>query len=297
MIKFASSIVESIANEIRRLSKQTCLGHDTGQYGAGGDKIKFGDICSTQILEICLNEYLSQYPNNKVVVIAEESGIQILGNPDSKQGVFLIIDPLDGSNNLRNWRTPNPAVSVSVAIGYLEKVGEKVGFDLIEAGAVVDIFGNLLYTASRGEKAYEKNFGVLTPSPLTDIKDSIVGIDLDMQGRRYDSLFFHVDMLLRHTRCQRRLGSSILDFIKVASGEYDAFVSMGGRMKIYDIAAAKLIVEEAGGVFEIVDGLTNTCPINELICTQDNALLTKFRYRIVASGNPKLHTEIKDMIS
>jgi myo-inositol-1(or 4)-monophosphatase len=45
----------------------------------------------------------------------------------------------------------------------------------------------------------------------------------------------------------RTLGSASLEMALVASGRLDAFVDLRGMMRVVDVAAGKLILEEAGG--------------------------------------------------
>lgn len=51
--------------------------------------------------------------------------------------------------------------------------------------------------------------------------------------------------LVDNARRMRVLGSVVLELSYVASGRYDAFLDLRGS-RIIDIAASKLIVEEAG---------------------------------------------------
>ena len=46
----------------------------------------------------------------------------------------------------------------------------------------------------------------------------------------------------------RTLGRTALEMALVASGRLDAFVDLRGRMRVVDMAAGKLILEEAGGM-------------------------------------------------
>ena len=53
--------------------------------------------------------------------------------------------------------------------------------------------------------------------------------------------------LVDNARRMRVLGSVVLELSYVASGKYDAFLDLRSS-RIIDIAASKLILEEAGGV-------------------------------------------------
>ena len=79
----------------------------------------------------------------------------------------------------------------------------------------------------------------------------------------------------------RILGSVAIELCYVAQGIYDAFLDVRGNQRITDLAAAKLIVEEAGGV------VTNE--YGQPLCGKLNVLE---RTSIVASGNKNIHQEL-----
>ena len=83
----------------------------------------------------------------------------------------------------------------------------------------------------------------------------------------------------------RVLGSVVLELSYVASGRYDAFLDLRGS-RIIDIAASKLIVEEAGGI------ITNK--YGEKL---DNKLSIYERTIVVAANNNILHKQIIDILN
>ena len=46
----------------------------------------------------------------------------------------------------------------------------------------------------------------------------------------------------------RILGSVAIELCYVADGTYDAFLDVSGNLRIVDISAAKLIIEESNGI-------------------------------------------------
>ena len=71
----------------------------------------------------------------------------------------------------------------------------------------------------------------------------------------------------------------------MADGSIDAFVDIRGKMRVLDMAAAYLIVKEAGGVVTAPDG-------KEL----EAKITPQERVSLVAAGNRKLHEEILRLI-
>jgi myo-inositol-1(or 4)-monophosphatase len=83
----------------------------------------------------------------------------------------------------------------------------------------------------------------------------------------------------------RILGSVAIELCYVADGTYDAFLDIRGNLRIVDVAAAKLIVEEAAGL------VTNEYnqPLNGKLNVID-------RTSIIASGNSEVHKELIRLI-
>ncbi len=77
----------------------------------------------------------------------------------------------------------------------------------------------------------------------------------------------------------RRCGSAAIDLCWTACGRFDAFWEFG--LKPWDIAAGRLIVEEAGGTVSGTDG----------------GKLDIFRGDILAAATVKIHSAMKEMIS
>ena len=86
-------------------------------------------------------------------------------------------------------------------------------------------------------------------------------------------------------RRMRVLGSVVLELAYVASGKYDAFLDLRGS-RIIDIAASKLIVEEAGAIV--------TDKYGEKL---DSRLSIYEKAVVVSAGNPDLHNQIIKIIN
>lgn len=285
-----------IGDAIIAESKKRPLGEELGSMGASGQKTKVGDDFAEVIIKQMVTNVVEQGYVENAVLISEETGLVVAGDRFAKEGVFFVVDPIDGSNNLRSWKSPAPCVSISIAAGHLDSVQNGNDFSSIEVGVVYDVFNHRLYTSIKGEPSLVVDFGEIATSPETHIKDTIIGFDLDRQGEDFLKLYELQRKVLTECKCCRRLGSSILDFMKVASGEYDAFLSLGGRMGFYDIAAAKMIVENAGGIFETISETAPANVIQQIIEKNDISLLESSRYRVVTAGNKTLFQIIKKLL-
>jgi len=167
-------------------------------------------------------------------VLGEELGA---GSPARCTWIF---DPIDGTTNFAHGL---PIFCASLA---LEIDG------VIEVGAVYDPTRRDLFTAERGGGAYW-NGRRLRVAERTALIDALLctgfHYDVHSTGEAVLKLF---GAFVRRARAVRRLGSAALDLCYTAAGSFDGFWE--DRLKPWDIAAAGLIVAEAGGVITSLDG-------------------------------------------
>ncbi|MCK4651827.1 MAG: bifunctional fructose-bisphosphatase/inositol-phosphate phosphatase [Methanosarcinales archaeon] len=173
----------------------------------------------------------------KILLISEECGEKVifgdLRSPDVRKSDIdftVVLDPLDGTFNVV---AGIPFYSVSIAIG---------GSDLsdISLGFIENLHSGDVYYAEAGKGAYcnKKRIGVSGVSEMQKLS-------VTAYAYRTDST--KVVDLGRIVRRIRVLGCSSLELCYVASGVLDAFVDFRRYLRITDIAAGKLIVEESGG--------------------------------------------------
>lgn len=144
-----------------------------------------------------------------------------------------IVDPLDGTTNFAHGLA---LFCVSIA---LEIDGR------VELGVVYDPIAEELFTAERGQGA-RLNGQRLEVTACQTLIDGLLctGFPYSIRERRQRQVEVFSDFLGR-ARAVRRLGSAALDICYVAAGRFDGFWEE--HLHPWDIAAAALIVEEAGG--------------------------------------------------
>lgn len=292
-------VAQRIAAEISMvIQKSVGLGEYTGAVGAGGDRTKKGDQIVEDALRQTVPVTLQEYGIQHCVIVSEETGRWSLGDPEQAETIFMIIDPIDGSNNMRPHHTPRPFLGFSIALGTLKQLREKGTFAAVEVGVVRDVFHGEEYYATRGGGAYLGG-SKLNTSQVAEMEETVIGTSLDRVGEKMEALFESgLHDLLVATKCQRRIGSTALDLCMVASGDYDAYVTLGGGAKVHDIAAAQLVIEEAGGLVEL---FYRGKPAND-----GKHLLDLFEkgaegvrdisFQIIASGNRGLATKIEKIV-
>jgi myo-inositol-1(or 4)-monophosphatase len=169
-------------------------------------------------------------------IVSEEMGEKIIG---SKPEFTLVLDPIDGTFNAVN---NIPFFCVPIAIGNSD-------LSDISYGYVKNLVNGDVYTAERGKGAYLKTPYLNTGnrihvSPLSELSRlSVIS---------YSHRPHAVAINNHNIRRVRVFGCAALELCYIASGIFDAFIDMRSMLRVTDIAAGKLIVEEAGG--RVTDG-------------------------------------------
>jgi myo-inositol-1(or 4)-monophosphatase len=151
-----------------------------------------------------------------------------------------IVDPLDGTTNFAH-SYPVFCASVALAVD-----GE------IAAGAVYDPLRDELFTAERGAGAH-LNGRRLSVSAAGVLIESLVitGFPYDLHQKLAQRLRFF-NRMMGHARAVRRDGSAALNLSYVAAARADGFWEE--ILNPWDMAAGRLLVEEAGGRVSRFDG-------------------------------------------
>ena len=160
------------------------------------------------------------------------------GSAGDPQGPYTwIVDPLDGTSNYARGLSP-----WGVSIAVRETNGPLL------AGVIFDPLRNELLTVERGAGT------TMSTSDTSAVSRAMVATGLQNDdpeiiheyGRR-------IEQLHRHCRTTRSIGCPSFAMAYVAMGKIDAFVEMASTYA-WDIAAATLMIEEAGGIVTDFDG-------------------------------------------
>ncbi|MCK5242283.1 inositol monophosphatase [bacterium] len=147
--------------------------------------------------------------------------------------VRWIIDPLDGTTNYAHGF---PHFGVSAGVEYL---GE------IVLGAVFNPMLRELFFAQKGKGAW-LNGKRIRVSGLKHFRQALLatGFPYDLKTSKINN-FAEFKYISEHCQAVRRAGSASLDLCDVACGRFDGFWEY--KLKPWDVAAASLIIVEAGG--------------------------------------------------
>jgi fructose-1,6-bisphosphatase/inositol monophosphatase family enzyme len=119
------------------------------------------------------------------------------------------------------------------------------------AALVADLFHDVAYMAQKGGRAYRENEKI-TPSSRVSPDDAVIGVDLN--SCKVERIIPQLTGLIQTTKHVRHFGANAPELCYVADGAADAFISIRGKLRATDVAAAWLILGEAGAIITKPDG-------------------------------------------
>jgi myo-inositol-1(or 4)-monophosphatase len=164
-------------------------------------------------------------------LLGEERGLE--GNSE----LVWVIDPLDGT---KNYLAGFPIFGVSVALVDASKDFKPL------VGAVYLPYFDALYYATRGVGAF-KNGGPLKVNDYkSELKKCFFCYGFPSRAKRNLNLYCKVMLeIFKKVASLRRPGAAAVDLAYVSEGVFDGTFEF--ELKLWDVAAGTLLVEEAGG--------------------------------------------------
>lgn len=194
----------------------------------------------------------------------------ILGEETYRDAVsaehLWVVDPLDGTTNFAHGI---PHFSVSIA--YYDH-GEPV------CGVITNPITGDWYTAIRGEGAFANGTRARVTS-AESLNQVLIGVGFyyDRGAMMEGTLAAIRDLFREDIHGIRRFGTASLDLVQTGLGRYAAFFEY--ELSLWDFAAGRLFVEEAGG--------------RVTTCTGENLPLAKTG---VLASNGRLHDTILEIV-
>lgn len=223
IIEYLKKLTNSLREKMQELSESKLdLSKDMGT-GADGEATTYIDAYAEKFLIDGISEKF------KCKIMSEEMGIKSFGNDN----LLFIIDPVDGTSNAKN-RIPFFSCSIAALNN-----GELI------AGLVRDLYNGDCFYAIKGRGSYY-NSGKASARYIIDQRKSALLFSRPVS----EADFSRYKKFAAGCGGYRILGCPSLEICYVASGKADAAIQIheNPRATIMDIAAAKLILEEAGGV-------------------------------------------------
>jgi len=230
----ACQIVEKIARKLKKTTKTEIhrLSTNIG-VGADGTPTKYIDKLAEDVALTVLKK-----ADISLNLLSEEAGFLDTGGEYT-----VVLDPVDGT---RNACRGIPFFSVSLAVG-------KTHLSDVILGIVKNIPTGELFLAEQGHGAFCNNHRIGIPDVPS--KELLMAVMLGAQGEPRS-------LSLVQNNKIRSLGSASLEMCMVAKGALDAYVVGREYLRITDIAAATLIVKEAGGIVTTIQGTSLEMPLN-----------------------------------
>ena len=110
-------------------------------------------------------------------------------------------------------------------------------------------------------------------------------VGLDLNSYKVKEIAPKLTLLIEKTKHIRHFGANALELCYVADGTIEAFIDIRGKLRTTDMAAAFLIIKEAGG--------TMTTPTGNAL---DAKLSPEEKVKFIASGNSRIHQTILSLV-
>lgn len=189
--------------------------------GAGGDISRRIDLVAEKaVIEILKKRRMD------ATIIGEECG-----RIEGKHG-YVIMDAIDGTTNASRT-IPFYCCSLAYATDFR--------LSSITDAAVIDLANGNLYYASTGKGAFCNGKKIRVKEPSNDM---VIGTNVSGIG---DEVLRRLAPIIKKASHVRLFGAVALELCYLAQGRIDASIDMRGKIRATDIAAAYLIVKEAGG--------------------------------------------------
>jgi myo-inositol-1(or 4)-monophosphatase len=215
------------ASEAGKLLRKNFGSHLTVNQATQHDiKLEIDEEAQRLITKIVL----ADYPDH--CILGEEG---VTGSPDAD--VRWVVDPLDGTVNYF-YGIPHYAVSIAAQ--------QRTGVQTWEtvAGVVLDPELDELFATERGQPAMLHGHPIHV-SDRAKVSDAIVAIGFFKSVETINQSLQNFSQMIHKVRKLRLMGAAALDVVYVACGRYDAYIEYG--IKLWDICAGQLILENAGG--------------------------------------------------
>jgi myo-inositol-1(or 4)-monophosphatase len=258
MAEFAYGLTESAGAILRSERKHTAI--------KMMDKTSHMDIVTQKdvlIEKFITDAILQKYPGHEVLA---EEGYNTGTNSNS--GYTWIIDPIDGTINFCRFARD---YAISIALYH----GKAPVF-----GLIYDVAGDRMYSAEDGSipevngTCLEKLSG-----SETKLRNAIIGMSLRTM-RELNNMGTDVLDLLSRVQAHRYLGCASLELCRIASGEYDVFIS--SNVYTWDIAAARILITQCGG--------------SMIVCEKELDAACARKYFVAAYRSPALWEDILQLL-
>jgi myo-inositol-1(or 4)-monophosphatase len=233
------------------------------RYKGKRDIVTDADYAADRIIReiVC-----ARFPDDKF--ISEEGDAaehkRLWAQADASDDLALwVVDPLDGTTNYARMFYP---FCTSIAV---YQAGQ------VQLGAVYDPILGELFSAERGRGA-RLNGKPIRVSAIRSLEQTVFGVEWGraLKTRKRSATAFLP--ILQRVMTGRTFGSAALSFCHVAAGRTDGHAHLS--LSPWDVAAAALIVEEAGGKVTTPTGAAWSVHSEEYVASNEHLHATLLGY-------------------
>ena len=287
--------LDSLGRMLRRLRpdliRAAVIGVDVEKKeGSNHDLVTHFDVAVERSL---VDELSNWYPDDTFVTeensIRDESSsitsppTEAIGDGERTAAGVWIIDPIDGTTNFAS-RGDGFAVSIARYVDGQPSMG-----------LVYDVVDDRLFCAATGRGAWANGrrlcIGAGRPVAAA-VTDAVVDVSMTAAARLRKSYDADISVLVEGVRAQRSAGSAALGICGVAAGRSDLFLA--GSILLWDYAAARIVVEEAGGVFYA--GRTADGRFVADSAIETDAVLSRAKHPVLAAATVALADSLSDQL-
>lgn len=210
------------------------------EKGSTNDFVTEADFASQELIK---RRVAQLFPGDRVIGeednLSDTQILRMIQNNPADQRIWLV-DPLDGTINY-----------IRGLLGYGVSIAVFQGSETV-AGAIYQPDGDALFLAEKGAGA-RMNGEAIRCANHSHLGDSIGATHVpvsDMNWRRHTARW--CERFLMECQNLRMLGASIYEQTRVANGGLDFYFEIGPHP--WDLAAGRLLIEEAGGRVTRLDG-------------------------------------------
>jgi len=200
---------------------------DVNEFHAHDIKLDL-DVRTQQLIT---DHLLAAFPDHGI--FGEEG---LAGNQESAS--HWIVDPIDGTVNYF-YSIPHFCISIA-----LRQAGE------IVLGVIYDPQRDELWAVEKGGTP-TLNGQPIQVSARTKLSDAVLSVGFAKSAATIAAGLPLLGKYVQHARKCRLMGSAALDLAYVACGRLDAYIEQ--QVSLWDVAAGKILVESAGGSFQMTE--------------------------------------------
>ena len=256
MHEFACTLIQTAGLKLKLARKQSVI--KVREKTSQMDLVTEQDVLIEKFL---VEEILEKYPGHHI--LAEEShGLECytgVSHTEASQdkvncdrdAYTWVIDPIDGTINYYRF---GKDYAISLA---LYRYGSPV------FGLVYDVANNVIFNGRHCEGALMNGARLnILPVRQERLNKAVVSMSLRTM-KEFAGLGMDVLGMLSKVQAHRYIGCASLELCKVANGDYDLFIS--SNVYEWDVAAARIFLEQRGGIFILGRKEKSSFPFGKLL--------------------------------